>query len=519
MYAAHFGLKTSLFDVGIAQDAAVFRSAKREPVTANLEVAFRSPNAIVTLSGTAGVGKTTLISTALRASTTRLALAWLNGMPTNATELLELLLVEFGCNAHRATRVERLQMWRQFLSEMSATQSRVFVVVERTEDLAPEVLRALDALTAADTNGCPGANVVLLGNEGLDEHLMPPLLESLRQRIRLRQRLTPFTVAELEDYLRHHVTRAGGEFERLFAPGAVAALHAYSAGIARVANHLCDTALALAASEGQSQLTAELVATTAVGWFGCTPNDTARPTPSEPATAARPRPSAREDRAAAPPAIAAVPPAAARATAPTPTTTTQFDGGATDVPDAAMVDLPVLTDAVEGLFEAAPLPTSARAQAPAPKPTPAPPVAAAKPASAAANPAANVAATTPTASKPQPAVDDGDADELRQTQTMRAISVAKSIDDISSSMAETLFGEADLDMLSAALASAGWSPESTDTVTATPPPAKEPPRPKATAAVDDPFDLFDLGPDAPLELIDDSEPAQGRQPSKVATQR
>ena len=177
MYPAHFGLKKSLFDAGIAQDTGVFRSAKRAPITTNLEMAFTSPNAIVTLSGTPGVGKTTLISTALRASTTRLALAWLNGMPTNATELLELLLAEFGCSDHRATRMERLQIWRQFLSEMSATESRVFIVVERTEDLAPEVLRGLDALTAADTNGCSGANVVLLGNEGLDEHLMPPLLE------------------------------------------------------------------------------------------------------------------------------------------------------------------------------------------------------------------------------------------------------------------------------------------------------------------------------------------------------
>ena len=114
--------------------------------------------------------------------------------------------------------------------------------------------------------------------------------------------------------------------------------------------------------------------------------------------------------------------------------------------------------------------------------------------------------------------DEGDADELRQTQTMRAISVAKSIDDISNSMAETLFGEADLDMLSAALASAGWSEESeSDTATATPPTAKEAPKP--AAPVDDPFDLFDLGPDAPLELIDDSAPPPGQPSRKIATQR
>jgi type II secretory pathway predicted ATPase ExeA len=161
----------------------------------------------------------------------------LNGTPTNAAELLELLLLELGVNAHRATRVERLQMWRQFLNEMSATESRLFVVVERTEDLDAAMLHALDALTAADANGSLGANVVLLGHENLDRHLAVPLLDSLRQRIRLRQRLEPFASDELVEYLRHQVARAGGELTRIFEPNAIAAIHRYTNGNARTVNN------------------------------------------------------------------------------------------------------------------------------------------------------------------------------------------------------------------------------------------------------------------------------------------
>jgi hypothetical protein len=101
---------------------------------------------------------------------------------------------------------------------------------------------------------------------------------------------------------------------------------------------------------------------------------------------------------------------------------------------------------------------------------------------------------------------------------MRAIAVAKSIDDISSSMAETLFGDADLDLVAAALASAAadW-PDGEE-----PPPAQVAPEPKAVKApsappkVDDPFDIFDLGDDAPLELIDDSVPPPAGQSRKTA---
>jgi hypothetical protein len=122
--------------------------------------------------------------------------------------------------------------------------------------------------------------------------------------------------------------------------------------------------------------------------------------------------------------------------------------------------------------------------------------------------------------EPKAGAEVSEEELLHQTQTVRALAAAKSIDDISSSMAETLFAESDLDMLSAALGAAGWPEASADAAPGGKP-AK--PEPKKAAAAEpkpeeDPFDLFGLGPDAPLELIDDSAPVddQGR---KTATHR
>jgi hypothetical protein len=106
----------------------------------------------------------------------------------------------------------------------------------------------------------------------------------------------------------------------------------------------------------------------------------------------------------------------------------------------------------------------------------------------------------------------------RQTQTLRAIAAAKSLDDISDIDAETLFADAELDLVSAALASAAEWPDddATSPAMSTPPraqpeaakapakPAAKPEPPKAAATAEDPFELFNLGDDAPLELMDDS---------------
>jgi general secretion pathway protein A len=681
MYQAHFGLKKPLFESGIAQEA--FLAPKHELIIANTKIALTTLDSAVVLTGTAGVGKTTLISSALRTTNTRLALGWLTGAAANGADLLELLLVEFGLNAHRVGRVERMQMWRQFRSEMSATESRVFVIVERADDLSHEVLRALDSLTTADPNGCPGANLVLLGQPALLEHLKSPLLESLRQRIRLRERLEPLTADELRAYLAHQATRAGVGADRIFAPNAADTLHELSGGIARIVNNLCETALTLAATGNESVITPELLKKTAVAMFGVdSPAASAAPATATPISesapsavpAIAPAPAAARIRDAvpardalapanaaapatpilmsatfgAPSAIALTPPSAPTytptpprpqservigrasivaptifATAPPPphfaaaappvenarqqpppapranaapvaaraadsplprvmqervlrpppqptpqpsfppvipsrvsspaarseadTEIDSFADTLTDTPDVQMPDLPVLTDAVEPLArperpraraemaytrpEAAPAPAARGPIVNPPRPAlsgtrPAQPASSAASLGAAAKPAAPAAATRP-ASPPKPSAEpnagaeQSEEDLLHQTQTVRALAAAKSIDDISSSMAETLFGESDLDMLSAALGAAGWPDASLDAGSGAKAAAKAEPKkalPVEPKAEDDPFDLFGLGPDAPLELIDDSAPTDehGR---KAATHR
>jgi hypothetical protein len=215
-----------------------------------------------------------------------------------------------------------------------------------------------------------------------------------------------------------------------------------------------------------------------------------------------------------------------------------------------MLDFPVLTDAVDSPARARTRPDTAYvkppvAQTPAAAPKPASPLPRvvapasappASPASRATRPAqptqaAPVAAaakpTPPARPTPPPPAAAEEEDALRQTQTMRGLMAAKSIDDISDSMAETLFGDADLDMLSAALAASGFSDDdepasAPSPAAATPAPAPAPaaaparapaatakpaPAPKQATAEDDPFDFLGLSHDAPLELIDDPEPA------------
>jgi type II secretory pathway predicted ATPase ExeA len=302
MYKEHFGLEKALFSDGIVRDSDVFFGPRQQLVAANLKIALSTRDSIAVLSGPEGVGKTTLASHAVRSATTRLALGWLGSAPLTPHELLEQLLTEFDLSPYKSSRVERLQNWRQFLAEMSITDTRVCVLVENAQDLEPEILRHLGALTSADPNGCPGANIVLTCPALPRELLDAPGLESIKQRIRLSCRLEPLNARDVDAYLHHRAELAGSSFERIFAPQAGAMLHRYSGGIIRVINNLCETALTVAATRREALLTPDLIMRVAVGLLGMEPI----PAPAEPAPAKRAAAALSSTGARAP---AAAPPA------------------------------------------------------------------------------------------------------------------------------------------------------------------------------------------------------------------
>ena len=312
--------------------------------------------------------------------------------PTNAAELLELVLVELGVGTARTTRIERLQLWRQFQGEMRATESRLFVVVERTEDIACEVLHALDSADGgrrrraipAPTSCCSGTRQSTstsprrcssrCGNEFV---CAPSSRRSRKPSCR--------TICGTKSLAPAGTTIRSSRRARW--PLCIATPAASRDSRTRSARR----ALELAASQQQKLLTAELVTKTAVSMLGLAEAApaarSAAPAVSvatvTPSIVVQAAPAVEPPKAVAPVAPAAPTPAVARTPAAVPTaaaaaTPATVPSPAT-APTAAAVPRPA---AVPNIVAAAPtpvatpVPTAARA-APAPvtAPPPSPPVA------------------------------------------------------------------------------------------------------------------------------------------------
>lgn len=270
MYERTFGFSRPLFSDSMAQDDAVFRTAAVEKLTRDLEIALVRKDSVAILSGISGTGKTTIASDALKNISTRLAFSCISHPPLTAHELLEQLLTDFGFEPYKMSRVERLQSWRQFLSEMAATDTRVCLLVENVEDLETEVIQCLHKLTAADAALSPGANIVFTTSEPAERQLATEEMLAMNQRVRLRQRIEPLTAEETREYVAFKCHNAGADVNAVLTEDLAPSLYELSGGIFRVINNLLESALMSAAAADEKPVTVERLLQTAEQQFGIT---------------------------------------------------------------------------------------------------------------------------------------------------------------------------------------------------------------------------------------------------------
>jgi type II secretory pathway predicted ATPase ExeA len=267
MYEKHFGLDSRPFQAKVpARD--VFVGPQTVQTMAGLRKALQVQDAVVSISGPAGCGKSTLVGKSLEALGTTHRSCHIGRLSLDVTDVLEFLLEELGEKEVPRGTIRQFTALRAKFCENESAGKRVVIVVEDAMRLGAETLAELEALTAADGGDSEGAALILMGDESTEQFLADRQLTRLSQRIRLRRRIHPMSEPEVRGYLIHCCRLAGGDFTQLFEESVAALVCSLSNGIPRVANNLLEAAMAAAAVGGTMPVAAALVAETARREFG-----------------------------------------------------------------------------------------------------------------------------------------------------------------------------------------------------------------------------------------------------------
>ena len=272
MYEKHFGLKKRPFRAS-ANGTDVFVGPHIAATMADLKKALIANDAIVTVSGPVGSGKTTLVNRALESIGTNQKTVLVTRMRLDSNDVLELLLDELGVEERPNGTIQKFALFRRHLKKLAESDTRVLIAIEDSAHLGAETLAEVEALTAADAGESEGASIVLMGDEAMNTMLREAPLARIQQRIRQRLTIAALPLAEMRGYLRHCFRLAGRDFEQVFEPNAADLLHHLSDGIPRIANNLVESAMTAAADQDMGQVATTLLARIAENEYGLSAAD------------------------------------------------------------------------------------------------------------------------------------------------------------------------------------------------------------------------------------------------------
>jgi type II secretory pathway predicted ATPase ExeA len=174
-------------------------------------------------------------------------------------EFLQAVLVQVGLDPFEAKKVQLLDMLNGFLVKRFQQNKQIVLIIDDAHNLSMKVLEEIRMLAGLETRRQKVLHVILVGQPQLDEILDHPGMDQLRQRVKLRYKLSALNEEEIGAYIRHRLGVAGAGDGDLFRPETLPLIYKYTGGIPRLINTLCDMGLTCAYADGLSEVTLEVM--------------------------------------------------------------------------------------------------------------------------------------------------------------------------------------------------------------------------------------------------------------------
>ncbi|MBF0455826.1 MAG: AAA family ATPase [Magnetococcales bacterium] len=251
MYESHFGLNERPFS--LTPDTGFFFNTPsvREALTVIL-TALSEGEGVIKVTGDPGTGKTLLCRNLLDTLEDHYAVAHILNPLLSLRDLSQTLVDEFGIKTQGEIGFQPL-MWAilEKLTNIGNLGRKVLILVDDAQALPDHTLEALRLMTNLESKQEKIVQLVLFGQQGLDDRLALPQAHGLSQRVITSCQLRSFTRMELSDYVAHRMERAGCGLKSVFTFDALNLIFSASNGSPRLINILCHKGLKQTFSEGE----------------------------------------------------------------------------------------------------------------------------------------------------------------------------------------------------------------------------------------------------------------------------
>jgi type II secretory pathway predicted ATPase ExeA len=253
-----FGLRENPFSIN-PNPRFLYPTPLTQAASQQLVDGIRNRKGLILLTGEVGTGKTLLLRRLLDwLAEQKMPKALIFNSHVNPDHLLDFTLSDFGVPWESSLKSDKLISLNRWLLDRHRLGQTPVLIVDEAQGLPLQALEEIRLLLNLETPREKLLQVILAGQPELEEKLKRHELQQLRQRITVRCRTAPFTLQETQACIEQRLRTAGAK-ESIFQPEAAAFVHAYSQGIPRVVNLLCEHSLINACAGGSRVVAPQFV--------------------------------------------------------------------------------------------------------------------------------------------------------------------------------------------------------------------------------------------------------------------
>jgi general secretion pathway protein A len=259
MYNAFFGFTQNPFNMS-PDPSFLFRSSQHEEALANLIYGVQSRKGFIVLTGEVGTGKTTMLE-CLRdfLNSQQVAFASLFNSRLTVEQFFELLAYDLELPGNKLSKTEVLLSLNSMLLERAGAGRTTVLIVDEAHNLDWDVLEEIRLLGNLENRRGKLLQIILAGQQELDDKLERTEYRQLKQRISLRCALRGFDPKETAQYINSRMARAGVPNQTVLSREIVDEIQFRTQGIPRLINAACDNLLLTAFALEQKHCTMEML--------------------------------------------------------------------------------------------------------------------------------------------------------------------------------------------------------------------------------------------------------------------
>jgi len=244
MYKRFYNLSRNPFEI-TPDPSFLFPTRKHNEALAALYYGVRRRKGCVVVTGEVGTGKTLLVRCLLQVlSRANIAYAYVFNPRLSATEFLQYIAGDFRLPTAGKSKSDLLLDLSSFVIARHQKRLTTVLIVDEAHHLSGDLLEEVRLLTNLETAQEKLLQILLVGQQELEETLDSVSLRQLKQRIALRAHLGALDLDETRGYIYCRLQLAGlPQPSALFPMETVFEIHRQSRGLPRLINTLCENAL------------------------------------------------------------------------------------------------------------------------------------------------------------------------------------------------------------------------------------------------------------------------------------